>query len=141
LGDPFLFNIISDFCLILWGTYHIQASLGISFNIENSLSNMFQSLTLGPELVELLGQSDEVNATIDVLEGTLPFDHLPQQIQSNVLEIRDFIYRNGIAVAVLMIWVINILWLYRDKDFEPASALTETLLALLIVLREMGSKK
>jgi hypothetical protein len=109
------------------------------FDHENYLQGFLQSLTLdhGVQLREILGETSEVETTIDVLTGSSEVDDLPENIRSNVEQIRDSVYRSGIATTVLMIWVINLLWLVRDRDFEPASGLTQMLLALLIYLREL----
>lgn len=117
----------------------VQTSLGVMFNHDNYFQGFLQSLTLdhGTELREILGETSEVEITIDVLTGTSEIADLPESIRSNVEQIRDMVYRSGIATTVLMIWAINLLWLVRDRDFEPASGLTQMLLALLIYLREL----
>lgn len=121
----------------------IQDSLGIGFGFDASARNFLGSLTLdtGAQLRGIIGNIDHWNITVDVISDEADFEDLPTEIQENVKEVRRFTYDHGITITVVMIWIVNCLWLLRDRDFEAASALTNTLLALLILLKEMANKE
>ena len=121
----------------------IQNSLGMGIAIDTSARNFLNSLALdtSAQLRGIIGNIDHWNITFDVISDEAEFEDLPDEVQENVKEVRRFTYDHGITITVIMIWIVNCLWLLSDRDFDSASAVANTLLALLILLKEMADKK
>lgn len=118
----------------------IQASLKLQVSVEGTIKSFLDSLTAnyGLGLKGVVGDYRAVDITVGVLSDDLPIEGLPPEIQSNVGEVRRYVYEHGITVTALLLWAVNCLWILHDKSIESASSLVNTLLTLLIVLKEMA---
>ena len=120
----------------------VQASLGLSIGIENTIPNFLSSLTLNHafELKSVIGESEDIEVAIAVLTDTLPFEELPEELRQDIEKLREFVYGNSIALTAVLLWAINCLWILHSRDFESASNLVSTLLVILMLLKEMSDK-
>jgi type I restriction-modification system DNA methylase subunit len=120
----------------------VRATMGLHADFGPTVSKFLESVVAnnGIELRNLVGEPDSFDATMDWFAGDITFEELPSEIQSDVHEARDYVYQHGITATALLLWVVNILWLLHDRSFNAASSLTNTLLTLLIILKEMADK-
>lgn len=96
------------------------------------------------EIIKQLPREDErlePDPVTGYLEGTIPFEELPEHLRESATELREFVYSIGISIAVLMLFMLKILILFSEKTVQAGSELAEILVLVMIVLKDMVDKR
>lgn len=92
-------------------------------------------------LRSIVGDSEEVIATTEILSGKRPIDDLAPDFKARLSEMRECIYNQGIAAIVLVWYVLSCLHLLQNGSVESASELVQAVLMLLLVLKDMANNE